>query len=145
MTTVGYGDITPESTAGSIITSALVVVTVIYMAIPLGIVGNAFTQTWNERDRLLLMQRTRDRLEQWGYSAHHIPELFRLCDSDDDGELNITEFREMLSCMHIGFTDERIFQLFDSFDGNHSGSVDHKEFVRALFPNSYHEIYAAAA
>mmetsp|Transcript_86929 Transcript_86929/g.202358 ORF Transcript_86929/g.202358 Transcript_86929/m.202358 type:complete len:194 (-) Transcript_86929:149-730(-) len=141
MTTVGYGDITPDSTAGSIISSVLVVVTVLYMAIPLGIVGNAFTQTWNDRDRILLMQRTRSRLMQWGFSAHDIPELFRLSASNDDGELDITEFRDLIHGMHVGFSDERIFQLFQSFDQDHSGMIDDKEFVRALFPNSYHVIY----
>jgi len=141
MTTVGYGDITPQTSGGSVITGALVVVTVLYMAIPLGIVGDAFTQTWNERDRILLMQRTRERLTQWGYTAHDIPELFRLSDVNEDGELDITEFRELLRCMRIGFTDDRIFQLFNSFDQDRSGKVDDREFIRALFPNAYHEIF----
>jgi len=141
MTTVGYGDVTPKSAAGSVVTGVLVVVTVLYMAIPLGIIGNAFTITWSERDRILLMQRTRDRLRQWGYTAHDIPVLFRLSDSDDNGELDVTEFRDLLRSMQIGFSDERIFQLFESFDQDRSGSVDDREFVRALFPSSYHEIY----
>merc|ERR1712176_933063 len=78
MTTVGYGDVIPISLPGSIITSALIVITVLYMAVPLGIIGNAFTQTWNDRDRILLTHRTRDRLRQWGYGARDIPVLFQV-------------------------------------------------------------------
>mmetsp|Transcript_29228 Transcript_29228/g.67981 ORF Transcript_29228/g.67981 Transcript_29228/m.67981 type:complete len:104 (-) Transcript_29228:111-422(-) len=87
------------------------------------------------------MQKTYDRLKQWGYTAHDIPELFRLSDDDDNGQLDMGEFRDLLRCMQIGFTDERIFQLFNSFDHNRSGGVDDREFIRVLFPNSYHEIY----
>jgi len=141
MTTVGYGDVTPESAAGSCVTGILVVVTVLYMAIPLGIIGNAFTVTWEQRDRILLMQRTRDRLRQWGYSAHDIPALFQISDANDDGELDVKEFRQLLTRMQIGFSEERILNLFHSFDNDKSGTVDDREFVRALFPHAYHEVY----
>lgn len=141
MTTVGYGDVTPKSAAGSLIAGVLIVITVLYMAIPIGIIGHAFTHTWEDRDRILLMQRTRERLRQWGYTAHDIPALFRLSDADSDGELDSQEFRELLTRMQIGFSDERILKLFQSFDNDHSGCVDEREFVRALFPHAYHDIY----
>jgi len=141
MTTVGYGDVTPLTGAGSCITAVLVVVTVLYMAIPLGIIGNAFTDTWKDRDRILLMQRTRERLRQWGYTAHDIPVLFRVSDSNEDGELDIAEFRKLLMRMQVGFSEERILKLFQSFDNDGNGTVDDEEFVRALFPEAYHEIY----
>eukprot|EP00747_Dinoflagellata_sp_TGD_P098970 gnl/TRDRNA2_/TRDRNA2_167607_c0_seq1.p1 gnl/TRDRNA2_/TRDRNA2_167607_c0~~gnl/TRDRNA2_/TRDRNA2_167607_c0_seq1.p1 ORF type:complete len:502 (+),score=71.32 gnl/TRDRNA2_/TRDRNA2_167607_c0_seq1:47-1552(+) len=41
MMTVGYGDVTPKSTAGSICVGILVVSSVLYMAMPLGIIGMA--------------------------------------------------------------------------------------------------------
>jgi len=141
MTTVGYGDITPTTTAGNCVVGVLVVFTVLYMAIPLGIIGSAFTDTWQDRDRILLMQRTRDRLCQWGYTAHDIPVLFRISDANSDGELNITEFRKLLNEMKVGFSEERILKLFNSFDDDGSGTVDDREFVRALFPEAYHDIY----
>jgi len=59
MTTVGYGDVTPNTSAGSIIVGILVICSVLYMAMPLGIIGHAFTEIWQERDRILLMKRTR--------------------------------------------------------------------------------------
>ena len=41
LTTVGYGDLTPTSTGGTITCSIIGVIGVIYMTIPLGMVGNA--------------------------------------------------------------------------------------------------------
>jgi len=143
MTTVGYGDVTPKTSAGNCIIGVLVVVTVLYMAIPLGIIGNAFTDTWQDRDRILLMQRTRDRLCQWGYTAHDIPVLFRITDSNEDGELDLQEFRKLLTQMQVGFSEERILKLFQSFDKDQSGTVDDREFVNSLFPESYHDIYSS--
>jgi hypothetical protein len=144
MTTVGYGDMYPQTNAGRFITGVLIVITVLYMAVPLGIVGNAFTQTWNDRDRILLMRRTREALIQWGYTAYDIPVLFRLSDDDDDGEIDINEFRNLLRRMGVGFNDDRIYQLFNLFDTNGSGAIDDREFVLALFPNLYHDIYGGS-
>lgn len=141
MTTVGYGDMYPITDAGIFITGVLIMTTVLYMAIPLGIVGDAFAQTWQDRDRILLMQRTRERLHQWGYTASDIPVLFSLSDDNDDGELTLHEFRDLLTRMHIGFDDERIMKLFASFDIEKNGTIDARAFVRGLFPNAYHDIF----
>lgn len=143
MTTIGYGDIVPESPAGYIVVSVLVVSSVLYMAMPLGIIGSAFTRIWRDRDRILLVQRTRDLLVQWGYTASDIPELFGLFDSDKSGELNLQEFTRMLAHMRLGLKHERVMELFESFDNDGSGSIDDEEFVRALFPAQYHDLYGS--
>jgi len=140
MTTVGYGDVSPESTEGYFLVSILIISSALYMAIPLGIVGNAFSKVWEDRDRLLLMQRTRGRILQGGYSAQDIPELFKLFASKD-GHLTLAMFRKMLQQMRIGFSEPRIVELFKSFDNDGSGTVECEEFVRALFPGAFAEIY----
>jgi len=141
MFTVGYGDLTPQTWEGKAITSMLIIATMLYMAVPVGIIGNAFNQTWRDRDRLLLMKKTRDRLRQWGYQASDIPTLFQCSDSNDDGELTITEFRALIQRLQLGFSNERILQLFTSFDVNYSGTIDDREFIRALFPHAFYEMY----
>eukprot|EP00448_Togula_jolla_P026748 CAMPEP_0170647120 /NCGR_PEP_ID=MMETSP0224-20130122/44018_1 /TAXON_ID=285029 /ORGANISM="Togula jolla, Strain CCCM 725" /LENGTH=95 /DNA_ID=CAMNT_0010978531 /DNA_START=100 /DNA_END=384 /DNA_ORIENTATION=- len=95
MTTVGYGDVSPETTWGYFLVSALIISSALYMAIPLGIVGNAFSKVWEDKDRLLLMQRTRGRILQGGYSAQDIPELFQLF-SKNEGHLTLNMFRKMI-------------------------------------------------
>merc|ERR1712176_418229 len=46
MTTVGYGDVTPVSMQGALLVSILVISSVLYMAMPLGIMGSTFTRIW---------------------------------------------------------------------------------------------------
>merc|ERR1719498_630068 len=101
MTTVGYGDITPVSIGGHCISSCLAVTSVLYMAMPLGIIGHAFTQVWLDRDRILLVIKMKDVLRQWGYGALDIPLLFDIFDSRGEGTLNITDFRKMVNQMQL--------------------------------------------
>eukprot|EP00929_Paragymnodinium_shiwhaense_P069129 TRINITY_DN34869_c0_g1_i1.p1 TRINITY_DN34869_c0_g1~~TRINITY_DN34869_c0_g1_i1.p1 ORF type:complete len:681 (-),score=191.58 TRINITY_DN34869_c0_g1_i1:207-2249(-) len=152
MTTVGYGDVTPQEPSGKVVVAALVVVSALYMAIPLGIVGSAFSNVWEDRDRLLLVQRTRQRLLQRGYKAKDIPTFFQVyatsMEMDPYGDpdavfLDIADFRRMINEMRIGLSEERIVQLFQLFDDDGSGTVEPEEFVRVLFPRAHYDIYTA--
>jgi hypothetical protein len=140
MTTVGY-DWTPVTTPGHLVYTVLVVVSVLYMAMPLGIIGNIFTNVWKDRDRILLMKTTRTRLGQWGYTARDIPDLFSRFDIYGEGELDIFAFRQMVQTMNIGFDEKRIDELFLQFDLDNSGTIDASEFVRHLFPRTFYELY----
>eukprot|EP00928_Gymnodinium_smaydae_P100704 TRINITY_DN9942_c0_g3_i1.p1 TRINITY_DN9942_c0_g3~~TRINITY_DN9942_c0_g3_i1.p1 ORF type:complete len:628 (-),score=112.79 TRINITY_DN9942_c0_g3_i1:133-2016(-) len=141
MTTVGYGDVVPKSELGSAIVAVLVVFSALYMAIPLGIVGNAFSEVWADRDRLLMLTRVREYFLQAGFGASAIPNLFHLFDKDHDGVLNFPEFELMILEMQLGLSEERILKLFNSFDADGSGAVDDMEFVKCLFPWEFEKIY----
>merc|ERR1712232_924165 len=121
MTTVGYGDLTPTSGPGYVVIAVLVISSVLYMAMPLGIIGYSFTQIWKDRDHILLTQRTRERLLQWGYTAKDIRKVFQYFDEDGSGELDLTEFKEMMDMFQVGLSDERIVDLFMSFDADGGG------------------------
>lgn len=140
MTTVGYGDTIPESTLGSIFTSLLVISSVLFMAMPLGIIGQAFNEIWQDRDCILLARGTRARLVQWGYTADDIPALFKAY-GDGDGELSLHDFRDMMTRLAIGLSEARTVDLFNLFDGDSSGTIDAEEFTRRLFPSDYFRIY----
>ncbi|CAE8667339.1 unnamed protein product [Polarella glacialis] len=139
--TVGYGDVTPQSSAGTVAAAMLIVVSALYMAIPLGIVGKAFGSVWDDRDRLLLMHRTRVRFLSGGYRAPDIPEMFFSFDVNQNGSLCLPEFVNMMRQMEIDVSGGRVLQLFKAFDEDGSGDIDDQEFVRTLFPNAYAEIY----
>lgn len=141
ISTVGYGDIYPTSTGGKITISLLIVMGSLYMAVPLGIVGGSFSTVWQDRDRYVLMSRTRTRLAQWGYTPQSIPGFFCAFDKDRDGRLDLGEFSNMIERLQLGLHGDRVGQLFRVFDHDGSGAIDDQEFVRVLFPQAYADIF----
>lgn len=144
LTTVGYGDVTPESPGGQIIMCILGVASGLYMSLPFGIVGGAFKVVWEDRDRLILLRRIRKVLLDMNLSACDIPSLFRCFDEDKDGHLSLIEFRKMVRSMNINMTDRRVGNLFLMLDLNGNGRIDDEEFTRSLFPGTdFSSIYGS--
>lgn len=142
MTTVGYGDSVAKSQLGRLVTGLLIGISVLYMAMPIGIVGDAFSTVWKDRDRLLLMHRTRLRLISGGYTVNDLYELFELFDRKNEGALGTKEFAMMIDSMHIGITKERVLDLFNTFDLDGGGTITCDEFVKVLFPHAYFDMEA---
>jgi len=51
-TTVGYGDVSPESHLGKVVCSLAIITGIILLAMPLAIVGNNFSMAWEEREMM---------------------------------------------------------------------------------------------
>jgi len=134
MSTVGYGDISPVSERGKLLTSILVIISSLYMAIPIGIVGSAFSKVWEDRDRLLLLQQMRDRITRAGYTREDLARMFDELDNDGDCQLNFDEFKEMLPLMHIEMPTEVAFRVFETFDDDGEGTIDFHEFLLGMYP-----------
>jgi len=145
LSTVGYGDVVPSSPGGNVVVCVLIVVSAIYMAMPIGIVGKAFGSVWDDRHRLLLMQRLRTRFATVGYDPQDIPGLFCSYDENGDGELSMDEFRRMLQQLEVEAKDERAHDVFQAFDNDGSGAIDDSEFIKTLFPTAYKNIYTNEA
>jgi len=141
MTTVGYGDVAPQSASGALVTSVVIVLSLLYLAMPIGIIGETFGEIWKDRDKILLVHQTRKKLLQWGYQAVDIPVIFALFDKDGGSEIELPEFRSMMREMGIGLAEERVISLFESLDCDGSGGIDDREFVRQMFPECFHKLY----
>lgn len=78
--------------------------------------------------------------------------LFDYVDVDGDGNLNLSEFIELIRQMRIGISVEKArlkahfhaliacleaFNIFSLFDDDHNGSLDCTEFLRHVFPEEY--------
>lgn len=142
LTTVGYGDVYPVTAQGQAIMGLLSICSTLYLAIPVGIVGSAFSCVWNDRDRVLLFKRTRKRLREMGLAAYDIPSLFKYFDADRDGLLSITEFCHMVSQLKVNISLRRITELFRLIDTDSSGGIDDEEFISTLFPEAHAMIYS---
>jgi len=141
VTTVGYGDVTPTTNSGRALAGILCFISVLFMAMPISLLGNAMTHAWADRSRILLMTRTRQRLKNYGYEASDMPSLFRKFDSNGNGELTMDEFCDMIGKMNVGIRPSEAEELFELFDTDASGGIDDKEFMKALFPDDYRRIY----
>mmetsp|Transcript_70705 Transcript_70705/g.165817 ORF Transcript_70705/g.165817 Transcript_70705/m.165817 type:complete len:576 (-) Transcript_70705:225-1952(-) len=141
VTTVGYGDVTPVTNSGRILAAVLCFLSVLFMAMPISVLGNAMTHAWADRSRILLMTRTRQRLKSYGYEASDMPSLFRKFDSNGNGELTMDEFCDMISKMNVGIRASEAEELFELFDTDGSGGIDDREFMKALFPDDYRKLY----
>ena len=59
MTTVGYGDYSPQTTLGRIITGVAMIAGLLVISMPISIVGNNFNDAWESRTLTLLGERLR--------------------------------------------------------------------------------------
>jgi len=134
VTTVGYGDTTPVTDTGKGVASLLAIAGVLYMAMPLTIVGQAFDHTWRNRDQIILVASIRQRLKQWDVSMADLYHVFRAFDVDCSGELSLEEFQGMVEDMRLGFTKQAVERLFNVFDTDNNGTIDYHELVCGVFP-----------
>eukprot|EP00435_Cladocopium_sp_Y103_P047678 s392_g14.t1 len=137
MTTVGYGDFYPRSLAGYLTVAVLTFVSVLFLALPVGIIGHEFTMTWKSRTQVLLMMRFRRALDKWGYGAKDLRVLIEYVDVNGEGELFFEDFVELIKQMRIGISTEEASLLFGYFDLDQNGMVDHAELMKHLFPEDY--------
>eukprot|EP00930_Biecheleria_cincta_P032831 TRINITY_DN22756_c0_g1_i1.p1 TRINITY_DN22756_c0_g1~~TRINITY_DN22756_c0_g1_i1.p1 ORF type:complete len:540 (+),score=68.37 TRINITY_DN22756_c0_g1_i1:80-1699(+) len=141
MTTVGYGDETPETPAGELIVMALMVVSFLFLAIPVGILGNAFTHVWADRDRLTIVWKASEMMNDRGMKYRDVPGFFKQFDLTEDGSIGLHEFRLMNQEMQTGLDEARLTKLFQRIDKDSSNSLDQKEFVESFFPSAYSHLY----
>lgn len=136
MTTVGYGDKIPVTDAGKCLVGCLVVVQVLYMALPLGILGHEFTETWQQRNRVWALKLVRSRMSARGLGLQDIPRFFQSY-GNEDGDLDLYGFSFFLEQLGIKLDERRVREVFESFDEDGGDSVDEVEFALAVFPEEY--------
>eukprot|EP00429_Kryptoperidinium_foliaceum_P072623 CAMPEP_0176074554 /NCGR_PEP_ID=MMETSP0120_2-20121206/37258_1 /TAXON_ID=160619 /ORGANISM="Kryptoperidinium foliaceum, Strain CCMP 1326" /LENGTH=694 /DNA_ID=CAMNT_0017408249 /DNA_START=112 /DNA_END=2194 /DNA_ORIENTATION=+ len=132
MATVGYGDIAPVSDAGKVATGVFTFATVLYPAIPFGIIGSAFSDAWKDRDRLALARLARAGLERTGHSLADLAALFEAFDADGNDTLGAREFQRMARTMKLGLTADRTMKLYAMIEGGRGDGIDVRAFTNAL-------------
>jgi len=101
ITTVGYGDLYPVTKEGQAIIVVLMYVSCLYLSIPIGIIGNAFSTVWDDRERMLVVALLRSHVKKAGYTALDLYNMFTLLDQNGNNELSVDEFVELMPLMNL--------------------------------------------
>lgn len=125
--TVGYGDVYPHTYLGKCLASVEILFGVCYMAMPLAIIGNNFSQVWEDRHRLLVRQRLLERLQY--ISLEEVEALFSQIDTDKDGTIDLNEFITFISSLKLDVAKRDAIDLYRAIDVDGSDSMSFEEFI----------------
>ena len=104
MTTVGYGDVSPVSGLGQVVNIFAMVFGVLFLSMPLAILGNNFVMVWSERDRITVIARIKEAMMKGGVNKKSVGEAFRHIDTDNSGAVNRQEFYAAIHDLKIEMT-----------------------------------------
>lgn len=137
VSTVGYGRILPTTAVGRLICSVLIVSGVVYMAMPLTIIGSNFTEVWNHRDLFLVLEKIRVRFSAWGLDYNSVDWLFTMTVAKGRVGVDIMKFKHFLAVIRIEVPDNQVFSVFKAIDRDGDGLVSSEDFARFLFPAAH--------
>ena len=108
MTTVGYGDVTPISTGGRLLAGFASLFGVIFLSMPIAIVGNNFVNTWAGKERVVFVERLRHLLHRSSLRVTDVKTIFHQMDVEGKGEIGLQEFRNALESLKINISDHEV-------------------------------------
>lgn len=146
VTTVGYGDLSPTTWRGQLFCIVVILTGIIFLAMPLAIVGNNFTSTFEERALLKLQKMIRQLLVENGMQAADVLVAYHQIDVDGDGLINFQEFVDFCTIrLRLQLPKLDLYRLWRQIDMNGSGVINFSEFTSTIFPNVDIEALAAEA
>lgn len=134
-TTVGYGDVTVTSHVGKLITVIAIVMGVVFVAMPLAIVGSNFTLAWDEKMKLSVVEQVQMHCIDTSISLNGVQRLFIEADQDLSGVLDYAEFRGFMMNLGVRMTPSQARKVFHVFDESGNGDISFFEFCHCLFPD----------
>jgi hypothetical protein len=96
MVTVGYGDYSPRSPEGRLITGFAMCLGLCFTAMPLAIVGNTFSLAWEARSLSLISENIKKHLLHKGHTINSLEAAFAEFDLDGNGSIDYKEFKHFL-------------------------------------------------
>lgn len=135
MTTVGYGDMSPTTAVGQILCVFCMAFGLIFIAMPLSIVGNHFAFAMEHQHQVVLLIAVRKHLGGSDNAHEELLRLFNEVDDDGSGEIGYEEFKRILVHFQIPLEVKEMKKAFDYFDPDGSGSITVEEFFNVVFPN----------
>ena len=133
--TVGYGDRSPGTPAGKVVTCVAIVGGVLFMAMPITIVGSSFATVWEHKETKDVVRKMQELLLERGLRATDVLTVFHEFDTSNDGQIDCAEFKGALEVLGLRLRPNQVRKLFDAFDKDHNNTVDFVEFCHVIFPD----------
>ena len=134
MTTVGYGDVWPKTDLGRAVTGMAMIFGVLFLSMPLAIVGNNFVSIWDDRKRLVFVEKFKksfNRLE--GITRAELIQAIEEMDADGSGTISFAELRTFMHKLKLRMSLPAMRQLWTALDKHNSGEIDCKDFAQLFF------------
>ena len=136
VSTVGFGDVSPVTPLGQLYISAVILMGILFLAMPLSVVGNNFQQVWDDRTLYKLQALTRQMLSENDMSPDDCITAFKQFDVDGDGLVDEKEFAHfVVGVLGLQLKKPELVKLWAMLDANKSGTVNFAEFAEMLFPD----------
>ena len=132
MTTVGYGEVYPLSVAGRCVTSVAMLFGVLFLSMPLAIVGNNFCMVWDDKERVVFVEKIRQQLAIKNLDVDHMHRAFDMMKNQHDNALSFRGFREALNMLQIQMPPHHLATLWRTLDTNDKGDVNLTDFVELM-------------
>lgn len=160
VSTVGYGDVSPSTWQGQIFVCMVIVCGIIFLAMPLAIVGSTFGQVrrhltfiwlqspecryyrtcvcrahfqvWDERQIFKLQRHLRQLLAENGVDPNDAVVAFRNIDTGGDGTISLVEFKEFVHEFKLDVQGNELKELWKALDSDGSGTITLEEFIGTM-------------
>lgn len=134
VTTVGYGDTVPDTWRGKLFASFAIICGIVFIAMPLTIVGNNFTEVWQSRELRKLQVMVRQMLIENGVGPDEVMVAFRKFDRNGDGQVDEQEFVYLAKqVLNLKLSKVALHRLWRSIDVDQDGSIEFEEFAAVCF------------
>jgi hypothetical protein len=136
MTTIGYGDVSPNTHLGKAFTVPVMVFGVLLISMPLAVVGNNFTEVWAEKDKVIFVSKLRELIEAQHHDNGALKEAFRKLDTDNSGTLSFKEFKKAMITLQIEMPANDVLKLWQTIDVDNSNEVLVTELLELMSSDS---------
>jgi hypothetical protein len=109
---------------------------IIFLAMPLSIVGSTFEQVWDERQVFQMQRRLRQLLAESGVEPGDAVTAFRQMDAGGDGAISRTEFDSFLATHNFALGVGERRAVWAALDTDRSGTLSLAEFIERAFPEA---------
>ena len=123
VSTVGYGDVSPTTWRGQLFVCVVIICGLIFLAMPLAIVGNTFSQVWDDRQVTRLQRHLGQLLAENGIDPHAVVDAFRELDAGGDGTVSSFEFETFCASKRLQLSKEEVKGLWKALDSDGSGTL----------------------